>query len=484
VTAGGAPTIRWSGRGSLAIAAVAGAARALAGPARPVLAILDRAGEVLARSAVAVAAVALVGVPLLRLAFGDGAAAVPAVVLAGAAGTALLLRLAARLHEGDDRALVVRVVLLGLGLRVAMAATLAALGGFPDEHGTYDPVAREVARDWSAGEGLPPVPVAQGRWAYLGLLSGSYLLVGPWMAAGRLLGVLLGLGAALLAGEVARPLGGRRAAALTVAVLALHPEQALWSTTLSRDALSVFLVLASLAVVLRAPGRLLPWRILLAAGPLALLAMNSLPQALALGTALAGAALVEGAAALREGARGFARAALALLLAAVAAGLVLDRLGPWLTLEQVSLLRSGALRGDLGALAARGGLPADFLPGLRLCGPWDVLLLLPAGAAFVLFAPWPWTAVHALRAAYAGPALAGAVVTVLGVAGIAGASFRGARAAVAPVLFVLASLATLALLEGNSGIVVRHRLPLGAVLAVGAGLLLAGFERGSEQRRS
>ena len=81
------------------------------------------------------------------------------------------------------------------------------------------------------------------------------------------------------------------------------------------------------------------------------------------------------------------------------------------------------------------------------------------------------------RAAYGVLALVGAAIVVAGVVGLGAALRRRAAAAAPPVLFALVLLALLAVLEGNSGIVVRHRLPLTAVLAVGAGVLLAGRER-------
>ena len=68
-------------------------------------------------------------------------------------------------------------------------------------------------------------------------------------------------------------------------------------------------------------------------------------------------------------------------------------------------------------------------------------------------------------------------VAVCAAAGAAAAS--AAPAAAAPVvLFAVLLLLELALLEGNSGIVVRHRLPLTGILCAGAGVLLAGRRAG------
>src|SRR5690349_5952854 len=151
----------------------------------------------------------------------------PALV-ATLAAAGLLLLAADRLHEGPERTWVRRALLAGLLLRLAAAAVIAARGGFPDEYGIYDPLARTAAADWNAGGGslLGSLPVVEGRRTYFYLLGGAYAVFGDSMAVGRLLGAVLGLGAALLCGEVARGLGGRRAAALGVVVLALHPEHA------------------------------------------------------------------------------------------------------------------------------------------------------------------------------------------------------------------------------------------------------------------
>ena len=428
----------------------------------------------------ALGALAILGIPLLRLALGDAAALAPVLLLAGAAGISLLLRIASMLHEGPERDRVFRALLLGLLLRVAIAVALSAAGGFPDERLLYDPIARLGA------EGGPAVALAElarhpgidGRWAYGSLLTATYGSLGSFPAAGRLLGILMGLGAALLAGEVARPLGGRRAAALAVAVLALHPEAALWSGAITRDALSALLVLAALAVAARVEGGLLRGRILLAAGPWALLALNARVPALALGAALLAAMIFEGGASLRQGRGGIARAALGLLLAGLALAAAWPRIRPWLDPEQISLLRSGVMRGDastLADLASRGALPADFLPGLRFDGWLDALLFLPAGAAFALFAPFPWDAVSPHRAAYGAIQIAGYAVTILGIAGLLAAARRAPLRAAAPALFVLAAVVALAFTEGNSGTLARHRLPLLGLLAAGAGVLGTGL---------
>ncbi len=376
-------------------------------------------------------------------------------LLATLAAAGILLVLAGRLHDGPEGDWVRRALLAGLLLRLGAAVAIESLGGFPDERGTYDPLARAAAADWAAGRdsALSWHPLAAGRWAYFYLLGGTYAALGDAPLVGRLLGAVLGLAAALLCGEVARGLGGRRAAALGVVVLALHPEHALWSATVARDTLSTVLVLATLAIAVRRDGELLRGGILAAAVPLALLAGNSFLPAAAAAAGLAAALLVEGAGGILRGAA--AAAAVGLLPA-----LVIRRWGPWLTPENVGRARSGELAGG-------GAWTAEFLPGLRLESVAGLLAYLPLGAAFVLLAPWPWDATHVRRAAYAPLAAVGAMVSLAGIAGLAASVRRARPGAVAAAAFAAALLAALALLEGQSGIVVRHRLPLTAVLCAG-----------------
>jgi len=459
-----APPFRWSGEGSASLGFVESAIRRSEETARPVLRALDATAGLLAGRWILLLATALIGNPLLRLTLGDDAALAPVLLLAAAAGTALLLRAASALHGEPERAWVVRALLVGLLLRVALAAAIAASGSFPDERLQYDPVSRLAAAEGPGGatDSLGRSRLVPGRWAYYALLTGTYGFLGSSPAAGRLLGILLGLGAALLAGEVARPLGGRRAAALAVLALALHPEAALWSGAITRDGLSAFLVLAALAAAARGTGGLLRGRALLLAGPLALLAMNSVPAAVALGAALAGAILLEGAAAAREGRGGVLRAGLALLLLVAALRAAEAVAGPWLDPARLASLRDGVLRAD--------------------AGWFDEAARLPLGAAFALFAPWPWEAVNLLRLGYSLLALGGMAVTAFGIAGLAAAVRRSPLRAAAPALFALAFLAILALTEGNAGTVARHRLPLAAVLSVGAGILAAGYFSGGGER--
>jgi hypothetical protein len=307
--------------------------------------------------------------------------------------------------------------------------------------------------------------IVEGRAAYFHLLAWTYYLAGPTMAVARALGGLLGLAAALVAGEVGRSLGGRRAAALACAVLALHPEHALWSVTLSRDTLTTLLVLTTFALVLRRPGTLLRGNLLVALVPLGLVAMNSFVVAGVLAATVAAMALAEAFAGTHGPVRVVAGAA---ATAAALAALVFvgHRFGAWFTPEMFTAVRSRAI-----------GVDADFLPEVEFGGWLGVAGFLPLGAAWALTAPWPWTAVHATRAAYGVLALAGFAVTCAGIAGLVAACRRRAGAAAPLVLFGAILLALLGAIEGNSGIVVRHRLPLTAVLCAGAGALLAGLRR-------
>jgi hypothetical protein len=415
-----------------------------------------------------VVAAAIAALPAARLLLdpAGGNAAGAALLLLG--GMALLSALVRSLHEGVEMRIVAAALGAGLLLRVGAGLLLTATGGFPDERGLYHPLAADAAACWQAGgsSSLAGHPFAANRGAYLYLLSGTYLLAGPSILAGRALGVLLGLLAALLAGEVARPLGGARAASLAVAVAALHPELALWSATLSRDSLTAVILLLALARLERRPGTLFRGGLLAAAVPVALLAWNSFPLAGVLAAVvviLAGAEAL--AAAGRRGPAGPLLLAGFLVLAAGSLAFVGWRYGAFFTPGILTAVRRSTI-----------GNAPDFLPDLAFDGPLSVLLFVPLGALFVLFAPWPWAAAGGARFLYGIGALAGAAATILGLVGL-GAALRARPAAAGPAaLFVLVAVVLLGLLEANSGIVVRHRVPIAAVLCAGAGVLLAGMD--------
>ncbi len=462
------PPMRWSAAGSAASAllgpSLSGVRRLLARSADGAASTVALAG----RRPLAVLAAVVAAVPAARLLLEGtaGAAAASALVLLG--GTSLLAALLLSLHEGADRRIAAAALAGGLLLRVAAAVLLSARGGMPDETGLYHPLASDAAACWQAGgaSSLADHPFAENRGAYLYLLSGTYLLAGPDLLAGRVLGILLGLLAALLAGELARPAGGARAASLAVVLVALGPEQALWSATLSRDGLTTVLVLTALAFMARRPGSLFRGTLLAAAIPVALLAWNSFPMAGVLGAVVVLLAGFEAlSAAARRGPGGVLLPVLFLAVAGASLAVVGWRYGAYFTPEVLTAVRRNTV-----------GNAPDFLPGLAFDGPLSLLLFLPLGALFVLFAPWPWAAAGGGRLLYGLGALAGSAVAVLGLVGI-GAGLRRRPAASAPAaLFVLVGVGLLGLLEANSGIVVRHRLPLAAVLAAGAGCLLAGME--------
>ncbi len=457
------PTAGVDLRGSRAADALARLGSALSGPLAVAAAPIDRLGGALtARPALLIAALVVLP-PALRFA-GPTGSALATVVLALAA-LAALLSFAGRLHADGDARSVVRLLLLGVALRVLVGGAVHLAGGFPDEHGIYHPLAADTAACWARGGPslLPEHMVVAGRAVYFHLLSAVYLLVGPQLVAGRVLGALIGLTTAVVGGEIARAIGGRRAGLWALGILALHPEHALWNTTLSRDSLSTLLVLVALAALARNPGRLLGLNALRVAVPLALLTQNSFLVAGLLGATLAAVALAESISAAGRSVRGVVLPAIGVATALAALVFVGSRYGAYFSARMVSDVRSLAV-----------GNAADFLPGLVLENGLEVALLLPVGALFVLFAPFPWTAVHVTRAGYGGTALAGAAITVLGLVGLVRAA-RSRPARVAPlVLFVLLTLCLLALVEGNSGIVVRHRMPVTAILSIGCGLLLAG----------
>ena len=467
------PPLGWSLDGSrLGTRTLRAMRRVSRGPWSLPASFADRTAATLGARPLRWMALAAIAVPVLRLTVPAPLVVPACILLAVAASLSILLAAASALHEGRERVLVARALLAGLVLRAVLGATIQWRGGFPDEYGYYDPIARDSAACWQAGGPslLATHPIVESRAAYFYILSTAYFLLDASMVVGRAAGAMLGLLAALLAGEIARPMGGPRAAALAVVVLALHPEHAFWSTTLSRDTLSAILVLLALAAMLRRPGFLLRGNLLAVAAPLGLLAMNSFLAAGALAATVVLILLAEAAVGGGSPAARAIRPALALLLGGAALALVGHRYGNLFTPELFSAVRSQAI----------GAVP-DFFPDLQFHSLGQVALFLPVGSVFVLIAPWPWEAVHPHRALYGLLASIGLVVTLAGLVGLGVAVRRRAGAAAPPVLFLLLFLGLLAVLEGTSGIVSRHRLPLTALLSSGAGVLLAGM-RGPDER--
>jgi hypothetical protein len=462
-----APLRTWRPEGSVVLARVRGLVDRLRRPLAFAGRTIDALARPLANRPLLAVAWLLLPVPLLRLA----AAPAGAAAAFGLAGLAAVLALAGSLHEGREHTIVLRALLVGFALRIVLGLAIEARGGFPDEIGIYHPLAADAAASWRAGGTslLPGHAIVENRAAYFYLLSGAYGLAGPTMLVGRVLGALVGLAAAVVAGEVARPLGGRRAAALAVAVMALHPEHAFWSATLSRDSLTTLLVLAALALVLRRPGRLLRGNLLVVAVPLALLTMNAFVVAGVLAAALVVLALGEAVAGVGRSPWSWLRAGIAVGIAGGALLVVGLRYGPWFDPGAIDLVR----RLDF-------GLEPDILPGFAVEGGLDVLALLAAGIPHALLAPFPWDAVDAHRAAYGVLALGGATVTLTGIAGLAIGARRRPGATGPLLAFAIPMLAALAVLEANTGILLRHRLPLTAVLAVGAAAWWAGRRTAEE----
>jgi len=448
------------------------AARAAVGapPVAAGLRAIDRIAQPLAARPLIVAAAALLCMPTARWLLPAPTGTMVATVFLSIGLLALALGWGARLHDApQDRRAVLRLVLLGAALRLVFAVLIDWRGGFPDETSTYFPLAADAANNWANGAPslLSEHLYVANRATYFYGLGGVFLLTGPTLMAGRIFGAVIGLFAALAAGEVARGLAGRRAAVIAVGLLALHPEHAFWNATLSRDGLSTFLVLVVLAVVLRSGGRFLSRGLLAALPALGLLWWNSFITAGWIGATLAVVLLAEAVATRDRAQSGAARrfvlpiAALALVGAALVWGG--HRYGSFVTPGMIGTIRT------IGS-----GATADFLPNATFATWGDVLLHLPLGSLFVLGAPFPWDAVHAHRAAYGLLAAAGLGITVVGVAGFV-ALLRAGHQRVAPLMvFAVVTLTSLALLEGMAGIVVRHRLPLTAVLACTAAVWIAG----------
>jgi 4-amino-4-deoxy-L-arabinose transferase-like glycosyltransferase len=303
-------------------------------------------------------------------------------------------------------------------LELPLLASLHRPGGFwafaVDAAG-YHETGAGIAAAMASGGPMPLVTLPDGVriqpaafYYYVALV---YRLLGPHPLHVPLLNAVLGAGTAALAYALARRLSGARAAEAAALAVGLWPSAVLWSSQVLKDALVTLLVLATLALVIRAwdarVAALLPLAGLLAA-TIAVLADTrphaaaALPGALALalagstptwvrpvrvdrlarvaGLVLAVGGLVVAALMLVEApgsqiVRGAPRAAEPASGLAEVIAPVLDPVPSLDRVRQALLLWSGR---------------SDFATDVRFHGLWDVLAFVPRAVAHALYYPLPW----------------------------------------------------------------------------------------------
>jgi hypothetical protein len=426
-------------------------------------------------------------VPLAALAVasaGPGGAAIVALVSMLIGTIALLfvqgdeagrgVGIAAR-RAGDLRFLVVLVV-VGFVLRVGLAVLLRqldlnmVLGG---DEGTYDRNARFFA-GWL--DGTFPEPF-QARWrgtsqvGYFVLVGTIYSLFGPVQLIPVVLNCAVGALTAIPAHRLASRIGGRLAGRVAAVLVTLFPSLLLWSCLLVRDALAFFLIAWCAVLGQELLRRVTLSRAVLLIGCLGALATIRTYMFLVLAAALVAAFAVSVS---RKPGRAIAVSALSVIgvLALVrGAGLGAEFVG-----EDV-LGRIDEQR----RLNALGGNAGIDLGGHDLSTPVGALSYLPIGLTYFLLAPFPWQ--MGGRQVLALPdMLLWYVCLPLAVIGAVRAVRYRRTAALAPLFAGIAISLLYALVEGNVGIIVRHRAQVLVLLLPFAAVTIARLIRARRRR--
>jgi hypothetical protein len=343
------------------------------------------------------------------------------------------------------------LVLAGVAVRVAVAVAMRLTHAneaiAPDEH-TFDDNAQWFAA-WVRDE--VPRPFAY-KWAgstqvgYFALVGSMYAAFGEYPVLPILVNCVVGGLCAYPAYLVASRLAGRRAGRGAAFLVTFFPSLVLWSALLVRDALVLFLLLwiVCLAQSLLARFRLRTalWLVVC----LLLLATLRSYLLAVMGAALLVALLV--ASVRRPGpALGTALFCGAAVVGVVkGSGLGTDYLGD-------ASLRSLALQRQYNAMTGQGAIA---LEGHDLSTPLGALTYLPVGLAWFVFSPFPWQ--FSGRQLFAIPeVLLWYACIPFVVVGIAYALRRRRRQALAPLVAGLLITVLYSLVEGNVGIIFRHR---------------------------
>lgn len=412
-----------------------------------------------------------------------GAGAVLAVGLALASVAALLVRgdevgartPAAARRLADARFLVVLVV-AGFVVRAVLALGLRALdlnlvlGG---DEGTFDANAR-VFHAWL--EGRLPEPF-QEKWqhssqvGYFVFVGSLYWVLGVVPLVPVLLNCIIGALTAIPVYRIAARIGGRLAGRWAAVLIVFFPSLVLWSSLLVRDAPALFLIAWAAALGQDLLRRVSLAKALTLIACLGVLATLRSYIFLLLAAALVGAFLI---AAVRRPGRALAVAVLATL------GILLLVRGAGLGEEFLAedyLVRIDHQR-RLNALV---GNAAIEMGAHDISTPAGALVYLPTGLAYFLLAPFPWQLGG--RQALALPdLLVWYACLPLVVMGAIWAYRRRRVPALVPLLAGISICLLYALVEGNVGIIVRHRAQALVLLLPYAGVQVARLVRRLRRR--
>ncbi|MEN8150180.1 MAG: glycosyltransferase family 39 protein [Planctomycetota bacterium] len=415
------------------------------------------------------------------------AAASPAILALGllaALAVAVLFRLGRPPEkDGDgttgqsDRRFLVLLVLSGFVARVVVAIALRRLGLnqviAPDELTFHNNGI--VFSMWLRGETpyrLSYHHLDSLQVGYFYLVGTIYYLFGIQPILPILLNCLVGSLAAIPVHRIARDLHGREAARTAAILVTFFPSVLLWSTMLLRDSLVVLLLMMIVVGVMELRKRFTLHNLVLLLGLLTLL--GTLRQYLFLmvaGTAIASFVLG------RTGRTAKSLVVSLLVIVALFSLMKVAGFGVW-ELERASLFHLNQRR-QYNALATAAG---SIAPEVDISKPIGALTYLPVGMAYFLGSPFPWQVLSTRQLVALPDVLVwyGLLPSILlGLLHLIRRRFRDAS-----MLLITMTVITIlySLVEGNIGIIFRHRVQVIVPCMVLAGIGLARLrERRAEK---
>ncbi|MCU0726832.1 MAG: glycosyltransferase family 39 protein [Planctomycetes bacterium] len=376
--------------------------------------------------------------------------------------------------QKDRRLFLLLVIVAGFAVRVAVAAlfrmndqnTVIA----PDEE-TFDGNAALFA-GWLRGEQplrLSPRYLRSSQVGYFYFVGFLYYLFGHEPFVAVLANCLIGAVTALPVYRIAERLGGQAAARPATVLATFFPSVLLWSALLIRDSLVVFVLMLIVDAQMRLAERFGLLRLLRLG--LCLILLGTLRQYLFLLMALSAAVSLLVGRAGRIGPALLKGVAAILLIAVI---MRVAGFGLW-EMERASLADLNLQRKYSASVESAQG---SFRPEVDISSPGRAIAWLPVGVAYFLFAPFPWQVLSGRQKFGLPDVICFYLLLPAVIRGILVAVRRRLRESVMLLLMVVSITVLYALVEGNVGIVFRHRAQVLVPFMIFAGLgIAAGRER-------
>jgi hypothetical protein len=380
----------------------------------------------------------------------------------------------ARTPAEADRRYLATIVLVGLAARVAIAVALRRLGLdqviAPDEE-TFHINGLQFSR-WLEGETPYRLSIRHLdslQVGYFYLIGGIYYLFGVAPMIPVILNCIVGAVTAIPVFGITRDLAGREAARPAALLVTFFPSVVLWSTLLIRDTLVIFLLLLVIESVMALRRgftipRLVRFLVVLAA-------LGTFRQYLFV--ILAGTSVMSFVLG-RAGRTGRSFGVGVVVLLGLFLLVKLAGFGLW-ELERASLFHLNQRR-QFNALPSAAG---SIAPEVDISEPVSALTYLPVGMVYFLGSPFPWQVLNARQIMAVPDVLVWYLLLppiFFGLVHIVRRRFRDG----AMLLLSITTITVLySLVEGNVGIIFRHRAQIIVPMMVfaGAGIALRRARR-------